>query len=105
MFGNLAEMANMLKKAKEIKGNMQAMKSEMAMTEVSGTAAGGKVIAVVSGDFTVKRITIDPSIDESNEMLAQIVTIAINDAINNTRILLQQKMKDVTGGLDIPDIF
>ena len=105
MFGNLAEMANMLKKAKEIKGNMQAMKSEMAMTELSGTAAGGKVIAVVSGDFTVKRITIDPSIEESNEMLAQIVTIAINDAINNTRILLQQKMKDVTGGLDIPDLF
>ncbi len=105
MFGNLAEMANMLKKAKEIKGNMQAMKSEMAATEVSGTAAGGKVIAVVGGDFTVKRITIDPSIEESNEMLAQIVTIAINDAINNTRTLLQQKMKDVTGGLDIPDIF
>jgi hypothetical protein len=105
MFGNLAEMAGMLKKAKEIKGNMQAMKSEMANTEVSGTAAGGKVIAIVSGDFTVRRITIDPNLDESNEVLAQIVTAAVNDAINNTRILLQQKMKDVTGGLDIPDIF
>ncbi len=105
MFGNLAEMANMLKKAKEIKGNMQAMKEEMANTEVSGTAANGRVIVVVSGDFTIRRITVDPKLDETNETLAQIITAATNDAINNTRILLQQKMKDVTGGLDIPDIF
>ncbi len=105
MFGNLAEMANMIKKAKEIKSNMKAMKDEMAGMEVSGTAANGKIIAVVSGDFIVKRITIDPLIDESNEVMAQMVTAAINDAINNVRNLLRQKMTDITGGMDIPDLF
>lgn len=105
MFGNLAEMANMIKKAKEIKSNMQAMKDEMAGMEVSGTAANGKIVAVVSGDFIVKHITIDPQLNESNEALAQLVTTAVNDAVNNVRTMLRQKMNDVTGGMDIPDLF
>ncbi|MDD3115969.1 MAG: YbaB/EbfC family nucleoid-associated protein [Victivallaceae bacterium] len=105
MFGNLAEMANMVKKAKEIKNNMKAMKEELSSLEVSGTSADGKIIAIASGDFIVKRITIDPSYSADNHTIATMTTLAVNDAINNARNIARQKMSELTGGLDIPDLF
>ncbi len=105
MFGNLAEMANMIKKAKEIKGNMKIMKDELAALEVSGTSADGKIIAIASGDFTIKSITIDQDYMADNATLATMTMLAVNDAVNNARIIARQKMGDLTGGLDIPDLF
>ena len=60
MFGNLGEMANLIKKAKDIQKNMAALKEEMARSEFSASSADQEVVVVVSGDFQIKSVKISP---------------------------------------------
>ena len=53
MFGNLGEMAGLMKKFGEIQKNMKKMKEDLAAIEVAGKNAAGQVEVVVSGDFNV----------------------------------------------------
>ncbi|QSH42163.1 YbaB/EbfC family nucleoid-associated protein [Lentisphaerota bacterium ZTH] len=105
MFGNLGEMAGMMKKAKDIQKNLKNMKEEMAKAEFSGSCAGGKVEAVVSGDMIVKKVKIASEVTSDAELLEDMVTAAVNTAINNAKNAAQERMNEATGGLDIPGLF
>ena len=104
MFGNLGEMANLLKKAKDIQKNMAALKEEMARTEFSASSADQEVVVTVSGDFQVKSIKIAPSI-AGNENLGNIVTATTNAALMAAKSAMQSKMQELTGGMNIPGLF
>ena len=70
-------------------------------TEVRGTAGGGVVEAVVTGKQELRTITIDPSaVDPADvEMLQDLVVAAVNDALESSRQIAEQKMSAVTGGM------
>ena len=104
MFGNLGELANLMKKAKDIQRNMAEMKEEMARTEFSASSAYQEVVVVVSGDFQVKSVKIAPSI-ANNENLANIVMNTTNSALVAAKSAMQSKMQEITGGLNIPGLF
>lgn len=104
MFGNLGEMASMIKKAKDIQKNMAAMKEEMARTEFSASSPDQEVVVVVSGDFQIKSVKIAPSI-ANNENLGNIVTCTTNSALAAAKSTMQSKMQEITGGLNIPGLF
>jgi DNA-binding YbaB/EbfC family protein len=104
MFGNLGEMANLLKKAKDIQKNMAAMREEMARTEFSASSPDQEVVVVVSGDFQVKSIKIASSI-AGNENLGNIVTSTTNAALMAAKSAMQSKMQELTGGMNIPGLF
>ncbi|MBR2357106.1 MAG: YbaB/EbfC family nucleoid-associated protein [Lentisphaeria bacterium] len=104
MFGNLGELANLMKKAKDIQRNMAEMKEEMARTEFSASSADQEVVVVVSGDFQVKSVKIAPSI-ANNENLANIVMNTTNSALVAAKSAMQSKMQEITGGLNIPGLF
>ncbi|MCP3965236.1 MAG: YbaB/EbfC family nucleoid-associated protein [Lentisphaerae bacterium] len=105
MFGNLGEMAGLMKKAKDIQKNLKSMKEEMAKAEFSGACADGKVEATVSGDMTVKNIKIAPEVTADAELLEDMVIAAVNTAINNAKNAAQERMNEATGGLNIPGLF
>ena len=63
MFGNLGEMANLLKKVKDIQKNMAELKAEMARSEYSAASADNEVVVVVSGDFMVKSVTVSSTLN------------------------------------------
>ena len=104
MFGNLGEMANLLKKAKDIQKNMAALKEEMARTEFSASSPDQEVVVVVSGDFQIKSISIAPSI-AGNTNLGNIVTSVTNNALVAAKSAMQSKMQELTGGMNIPGLF
>ena len=60
MFGNLAEMAKLMSKAKDIQANLKKFKEEMPTMEFSASSAGNLVKVTVSGDFMVKGVEIAP---------------------------------------------
>ena len=70
---------------------------------VTSSAGGGMVSVTITGDLTVKDITIDPdAIDpEDAEMLQDTVLAAVNEAIRQAQELAASKMGGVTGGLDL----
>jgi len=105
MFGNLREMAGLMKKAKDMKANIGKIKEEIASSEFYGTCPGDKVTAVISGDFQVRQIKIAPDASADTKALEELVKTAINSAVASAQVNIQEKMKEVTGGLNIPGLF
>ncbi|MEG1980322.1 MAG: YbaB/EbfC family nucleoid-associated protein [Victivallaceae bacterium] len=102
MFGNLGKIAGLMKQAKEIQ---KQMKEELPKMEFTASAGGDKVVAVVSGDFRVKKITINPAAGNDPAALAHLTTDAVNAAMDMAKNYTAGKMSELTGGVDIPGLF
>jgi nucleoid-associated protein EbfC len=94
-------MGNLQRIAMQMQQEMGRIQAELAETEVDGSAGGGVVRATVTGNQVVRSVTIDPSaVDPSDvEMLQDLITAAVNDALDSSRRLAEQKMSALTGGL------
>jgi len=97
-------MGNLQRVAMQMQQEMERIQAELAEAEVDGTAGGGAVRAVVTGKQTLVSITIDPAaVDPDDvEMLQDLVTAAVNDALEGSRRLAEEKMgvlTSLTGGL------
>ena len=97
-------MNNLAKMAQQMQVEMGRVEEELRTLEVEGTAGGGAVTAVVTGRQELISITIDPGVvdPEDVEMLQDLVTAAVNDALRRARETAEQKMARVTGGLRLP---
>ena len=87
-------MANLQRMAMQMQQEMERIQGELAVAEVEGSAGGGVVRAVVTGKQSLVSVTIDPSaVDPADvEMLQDLVTAAVNDALEASRKLAEQKM-------------
>lgn len=101
MFGNLAEMAKLMGKAKEIQAGMKKFKEDMPHAEYSATNANGSVKVTVSGDFCIKNVEITENASTNPVILSQDFTEAANTALGMAKLAAQQKMAEMTGGLGI----
>jgi DNA-binding YbaB/EbfC family protein len=51
----------------------------------------------------VKRVTIDPSLlSDDKDMLEDLVTAAVNDAVRKAEVTTQEKMSSITAGMPLP---
>jgi hypothetical protein len=92
-------MGNLQKLAMQMQQEMTRIQAELAETQVEGTAGGGVVRAVATGTQQLRSVTIDPSaVDPADvEMLQDLVTAAVNDALEASRRLAEQKMSALGG--------
>ena len=96
-------IGNLMKQAQLMQDNMKKLQGELAATEVEGTSGSGMVKIVMTGRHEVKRVTIDPRLlADEREMLEDLVTAAINDAVRRVDAMTQEKMAGVTAGLPLP---
>ncbi|HEX7491634.1 MAG TPA: YbaB/EbfC family nucleoid-associated protein [Candidatus Limnocylindrales bacterium] len=97
-------MANLQRMAMQMQQAMEKVKVELADAKVDGSAGGGVITAVVTGDQKLVSIAIDPSaVDPADvEMLQDLIVAAINDALRAARELGDAKMAAVTGGMRLP---
>jgi len=97
-------MANLQRMAMQMQQQMDRIQRELANAQVEGSAGGGVVRAVVTGKQELVSVQIDPAaVDPSDvEMLQDLVTAAVNDALAASRSLAEEKMgalSALTGGL------
>jgi len=97
-------MGNLQRMAMQMQQEMERIQAELAESQVEGSAGGGVVRVVVTGKQSLVSITIDPSaVDPDDvEMLQDLVAVAVNEALDASRRLEQQKMgalTSLTGGL------
>jgi DNA-binding YbaB/EbfC family protein len=97
-------MGNLQRMAMQMQQEMERIQAELAEAEVEGSSGGGVVRAVVTGKQSLVSVTIDPSaVDPDDvEMLQDLVTTAVNEALDASRRLAEQKMgalTSMTGGL------
>jgi nucleoid-associated protein EbfC len=92
-------MGNLQRMAMQMQQEMGRIQAELAEAEVEGSAGGGAVKAVVTGTQQLKSVSIDPSaVDpEDVEMLQDLVTAAVNEALESSRKLAERKMASLGG--------
>ena len=94
-------MQQLMKQAQKMQQQLVEAQSKLAQTEVTGTAGGGLVTAVVTGSGDVVSVKIDPqAVDPDDvESLEDLVVAAIRDAASNAASLQEQTMGPLAGGL------
>ena len=100
----MKNFASMLKQAQEFQGRMAEMQAELENVTVEGSAGGGLVRISLSGKGDLKEVRIDPSMakPEDVEILEDLLVAAHFDAKSKLETELQEKMKQVAGGLPLP---
>lgn len=104
MFKGLGDLAGLLREAQKVREKMGALGDELRNQRVTGTAGGGMVEIEVSGTTEVLGCRIDPSLLEKKdqELLEDLITEAVNDAMNRAKQLHAEAMKNMTGGMNLP---
>lgn len=100
----LGDMMGMMKQARELQTRMEQLQQEVAAMEITGTSGGGLVTVTMTGKSEMKRIAIDPSLvkPEETEILEDLVVAAVNDARAKAEAALADRMRELTGGLQLP---
>ena len=105
--GGPGNMNQMLKQAQKMQEDMTALQADLETREYSAVSGGGMIEVTVDGKHLIKSIKINPdAIDpEDPEMLEDLITVAINEAIENAIKTSEEEMGAITGGLNMPGLF
>jgi len=102
MKGNIA---GLLQQAQKMQENLQQAQEELANIEVTGSAGGGMVEVTMNCRHEVRRVRIDPAIADDIEMVEDLVSAAVNDAVNRVSNTTRDKMAGMTAGISLPPGF
>ncbi len=104
-----------MKQAQNVQAKLKSTQEELAKMEIIGESAGGAVKVTCDGQGKFKSIKLSPeainsenpsSVDSDTiEMLEDIISAAINQASDKAAKEMEAKMKQATGGLNIPGLF
>lgn len=96
-------LGNLMKQAQKMQENMAKAQEELGSIEVEGQAGNGLVKVVMTCRNNVRRVKIDPSLlQDDPEMLEDLVTAAVNDAVRIAEATSQEKMGKLTAGMPLP---
>ncbi len=91
----------MMKKFQDMQDEMARVQEEVEQGEYSATSGGGAVSVKVSGKHEVLSIDIKPEVVDPGdvEILADMITAAVNEAMRKASDIMEREMGKVTGGL------
>jgi DNA-binding YbaB/EbfC family protein len=96
-------LGNLMKQAQEMQANMQKAQEELASLEVNGESGGGLVRVTMTGRHEVRRVAIDDSLlGDDKDMLEDLVSAAVNDAVHKVESTTRERFADLAGGLNLP---
>jgi len=97
------QLAGLMKQAQQMQENLKKAQDEIAAMEVEGQAGAGMVKVTMTGRHDVKRVSIDPSLmGDDKDMLEDLISAAINDAVRRVESMTQEKMGGLTSGFGLP---
>lgn len=97
---NLQQLARQAQKMQE---QMEAATEELNAKEYTASAGGGMVTVTVSGELEIKKMEIAPDVVDPDdiEMLQDLVTAAVNEAIRNANTDKEETMNAISGGMNL----
>ena len=100
------QLAGLMKQAQQMQENMKRMQDQLATLEVEGQAGAGMIKVTMTCKHEVRRISIDPSVmGDDRDMLEDLITTAMNDAVRKVEVMVNEKMSGMTSGLPLPPGF
>ena len=100
----MKNLANMMKQAQEMQTRMAELQTRLEQAEVTGQSGGGMVTVVMSAKGTLRKVSIDKTLADPNEVavLEDLVVAACNDAKARGEALVQEETQKLLGGLQLP---
>jgi nucleoid-associated protein EbfC len=95
------DLNQLLKQAQQMQAEMAKAQDELKNETVEASAGGGMVKVTMTGDMQLREIKISPeAIDpEDPDLLQDMVTAAVNEALRSAQELAANRMGGITGGL------
>jgi DNA-binding YbaB/EbfC family protein len=100
----MTDFMGLMKQAAELKSKMDEMQAELDRIEVEGAAGGGLVKVRLTAKGEMKGVDVDGSLlkPDEKEIVEDLIVAAHAEARRKAEVLLQEKMKALTGGLPLP---
>ena len=106
MNNNLQQLMQM---GQQLQARMSKIQETLDGQKISASSGGGMVTATVDGKGQVRKVDIDPTcVDPDDvEMLEDLVLAAVSQAQTKAREVYEEEMKKATGGLpmNLPGLF
>jgi DNA-binding YbaB/EbfC family protein len=100
-------LGNIMKQAQQMQQRIARVQQELEGREVEATSGGGMVTALVNGKMQLISLKIEKDVvdPEDIEMLQDLVSAAVNEALKQSQEMMQEEMGKVTGGMNLPGMF
>jgi DNA-binding YbaB/EbfC family protein len=96
-------LGNLMRQAQQMQESMQKAQAELAEIEVTGESGAGMVKVTMNGKHEAKRVAIEPKLlGEDKDMLEDLLTAAINDAVRKVAARTQEKYSGLMSGMNLP---
>lgn len=104
-FGPMGQFQEALKRVKKIQEGGAKLQDELEAMNVEGSAGGGLVKVVLTGNQKPTSVTIDEKLlSETKETVEDLLLAAYKDAYERSSEMMKEKVKDLTGGMSIPGL-
>ena len=102
----MLNIQGIMKQDQMMQKKMEDMQNEIAQQEVCGESGGGMGKVTLNGKFEMKKVEIDKSLVVADEadILEDLIVAAHNDAKAKVENMMNEGMKSVTGGMNIPGL-
>ncbi len=103
----MKNMNDVLRQAQLMQKKMAKVQQDLAEKTIETSAGGGSVKVVMTCKHDLKKITIDPQVLETPdaEMLEDLISTAVNEAIRIGREVTEREMNAISGGIHLPGMF
>jgi len=100
----MKNIGQLMKQAQQMQAKMAKMQAQLEVVEMTGVAGGGMVQLTLNGKGDLKKIKIDKTLldPEEIEVLEDLIVAAFNDARGKVSAYAEEEMQKLTGGLQLP---
>jgi nucleoid-associated protein EbfC len=100
----MKNLGQMMKQAQQMQAKMTELQAQLAEAEVKGASGGGMIEVTMNGKGVMRGIKIDPALVDPKdvEVLEDLIVAAANDAKAKAEAEVAERMREVTGGIDLP---
>jgi DNA-binding YbaB/EbfC family protein len=97
---------NMLRQAQQLQAKLAKAQQELSDMTTEATTGGGAIKVVIDGKQQIRSIKISPDVisDGDIEMLQDMITAGVNEAITRSQEMAADHLSKLTGGLNIPGL-
>ena len=99
------DMNMLMRQAQNMQRQLEKKKKEVEEKEFVVTSNGGAITVTIMGNKKVNKIEIDEDLLDDKDMLQDLLTVAINEAIKKVDDEMSKVMNEAAGGMRMPGMF
>lgn len=101
--GGAQNLQQLARQAQKMQDQMEEATAELNAKEYTASSGGGIVTVTISGELEIKKLDINPEVvdPEDIEMLSDLITAAVNEAIRTANTDKDETMNKISGGMNL----